>query len=72
MSTWSHNKNAAKNKARNIGSDDNPADFNPIEFLLLDDSLENTQNMLTRKVNILQKKYGYLPADDLSILRIKF
>ncbi len=51
---------------------DNPAGFNPIEFLLLDNSLENTQNMLTRKVNILHKKYGYLPADDLSILRIKF
>ena len=51
---------------------DNPADFDPIQFLLLDNMLENTQNMLTRKINILQKKYGYLPADDISIIRIKF
>lgn len=51
---------------------DNPADFSPIDFLLLDSSLENTQNMLTRKTNILQKKYGYLPADDISIIRVKF
>jgi len=51
---------------------DNPADFNPVDFLLLDNSLDTTQNMLTRKTNILHKKYGYLPADDISIIRVKF
>lgn len=51
---------------------DNPEGFSPIDFLLLDNTLENTQNMLNRKVNILQTKYGYLPADDISIIRVKF
>lgn len=38
-------------------------------FLLVDDSFAKMDNMLTRKFNILHKKHGFLPGDDLSIVR---
>jgi Protein phosphatase 2C len=47
-------------------------DFNPINYLLKDNTFENLPNMLNRKFNILQKQYGYQPADDVSVIRISF
>ncbi|MCU0445987.1 MAG: protein phosphatase 2C domain-containing protein [Microscillaceae bacterium] len=47
------------------------ADFDPITYLLTDSFLAQHANMLTRKCNILQKQYGFLPADDVSIIRLR-
>jgi hypothetical protein len=41
-------------------------------FLLIDNSFAKMENMLTRKFNILHKKHGFLPGDDLSIVRWRF
>jgi hypothetical protein len=49
-----------------------PEGFNPVDYLLKDDFLAQHPNMLTRKFIILQKQYGFAPADDVSIIRIKF
>lgn len=49
-----------------------PEDFDPIHYLLVDNYLENNIQMLSRKTNILQSQYGFLPADDLSIVRVVF
>jgi hypothetical protein len=51
---------------------DLPEGFSAIDFLLFDNSFENNDNMLKRKLTILEKKYGFQPADDVSIVRIKF
>lgn len=51
---------------------DIPEGFSPMNFLLLDDSLAHLDNMLVRKCNILDKKYGFKPGDDVAIVRVKF
>jgi hypothetical protein len=45
---------------------------NPIDFLVKDEGLMDTKNMLERKYNILQNKYCMINTDDLSLIRIKF
>jgi hypothetical protein len=47
-------------------------EFSPVEYLLENKDFENSSNMLTKKATILEKKYGYLPFDDVSIIRIIF
>ena len=42
-----------------------------IEYLLIDESLSNHENMLFRKITDLENYYGLLPGDDLTIIRIK-
>jgi len=46
--------------------------INPIDFLVKDEGLMDTKNMLERKYNILQNKYCLINTDDLSVIRIKF
>lgn len=41
-------------------------------YLLVDDSLQNINNMLNRKINILQLKQNLSPADDIAIVRLIF
>ena len=43
-----------------------------IDFITQDEEFKDNDTMLHRKVNILSKKYGYLPADDLGIIRVIF
>lgn len=45
---------------------------NPIDFLIKDESLMATKNMLERKHNILNSKFYMTNTDDLSVIRIKF
>jgi hypothetical protein len=45
---------------------------NPIEFLVKNEGLMDTKNMLERKYNILHNKYCMVNTDDLSLIRIKF
>lgn len=45
---------------------------NPIDFLVKDESLMETKNMLERKCNILKNKFNMIHTDDLSLIRIKF
>ena len=49
-----------------------PEDFNPLTFLLLDPAFSNNANMLGRKYNILDRKYGFKPGDDISIIRVRW
>jgi hypothetical protein len=51
---------------------DLPEGFSPVDFLLNNTEWSNQPNMLTRKFNILEKTYGFKPADDIGILRIIF
>lgn len=51
---------------------DTPEGFDIAHFLLVEDTFAKMENMLTRKFNILHKKYGFLPGDDLSIVRWRF
>jgi len=51
---------------------ENSGDILPVEYLLKDAQFQNNQLMLKRKLNILETKYGYKPADDISIIRILF
>ncbi len=46
--------------------------INPIDFLVKDETLMQTKNMLERKYNILQNKYCMINTDDLSVIRLKF
>ena len=46
--------------------------INPIDFLVKDEALMDTKNMLERKYNILQNKYCMINTDDISLIRIKF
>lgn len=46
---------------------DLPADFNPINYLFFDDQWTNLPTMLYRKANVLDKKHGFLPYDDLGV-----
>lgn len=45
---------------------------NALEFLVKDESLMSTKNMLERKYNIIQSKFCMINTDDLSVVRIKF
>jgi len=45
--------------------------ISPIDFLVKDEGLIDTKNMLERKYNILQNKYCMINTDDLSLIRIK-
>ena len=45
--------------------------INPIDFLVKDEGLIDTKNMLERKYNILLNKYCMINTDDLSLIRIK-
>lgn len=45
---------------------------NPIDFLVKDEGLIATKNMLERKYNILHNKFCMVNTDDLSLIRIKF
>jgi hypothetical protein len=47
---------------------DLPADFMPKDFLLLHEQWANLPTMLTRKCNVLQTQYGYLPYDDVGVV----
>jgi hypothetical protein len=49
-----------------------PENFSVIDYLTENRELENQPAMLVRKYNILDKKYGFLPADDISLIRIIF
>lgn len=44
---------------------------NPIDFLVKDEGLIDTVNMLERKYNILRNQYCLVNTDDLSLIRIK-
>lgn len=46
--------------------------INPIDFLVKDEGLMSTKNMLERKYNILRNGYSMVNTDDLSVIRIKF
>ena len=46
--------------------------INPIDFLVNDEGLIETKNMLERKYNILHNKFCMVNTDDLSLIRIKF
>lgn len=45
--------------------------IDPIDFLVKDEGLIDTKNMLERKYNILKNKYCLINTDDLSVIRIK-
>lgn len=45
--------------------------INAIDFLVKDESLMDTKNMLERKYNIIKNKYCMINTDDLSLIRIK-
>ena len=49
-----------------------PEGFDPMHFLLIDESFIKNHNMLNRKCNILEKKYGFKPGDDVAIIRMRF
>ncbi len=49
-----------------------PEGFKVLDYLLLDREFEQNANMLGKKCNILETKYGLLPADDVSVIRIRF
>ncbi len=51
---------------------DAPEDLDIPSFFMIDESFTQVDNMLVRKFNILDKKYGFQPADDVSIVRWKF
>lgn len=51
---------------------DLPENFDVIDYLLKDNFLENNPNMLQRKMRILETQYGFQPADDVAIIRVKF
>ncbi len=51
---------------------DLPADFNPVQYLLFDDQWKHLPNMLYRKCTVLDKKYGFLPYDDIGIVMMIF
>lgn len=46
--------------------------MDPIKLLLCDTNLAHMPNMLTRKFNILEKRYTCHPGDDLGIVRMRF
>jgi Protein phosphatase 2C len=56
---------------KNLPKEDS-RDIQPLEFLVIDTQFQNNQLMLKRKLNILENKHGYTPADDISIIRILF
>lgn len=45
---------------------------NVLDFLVKDESLMSTKNMLERKYNIIKSKFCMINTDDLSLVRIKF
>lgn len=44
--------------------------IDPVNFLLLDKDSYDLNNMLSKKLNILEEKYGLKPTDDLAVIRI--
>lgn len=51
---------------------DLPEGLEPMRFLLKDTQFAHQANMLNRKCIILEKKYNYLPGDDIAVVRIRF
>lgn len=49
-----------------------PEDLDIPSFFMVEESFAKVENMLVRKFNILDKKYGFQPADDVSIVRWRF
>ena len=47
-----------------------PQNIDPVHYLLIDDSLQASGNMLETKFQILEKEYGLFPYDDLGMIRI--
>ena len=47
-----------------------PQTVDPVHFLLIDDSHQDSVNMLEEKYRILKKEYGLFPYDDLGMIRI--
>ena len=47
-----------------------PQDIDPVHYLLIDDSHQDSGNMLETKFQILAKEYGLFPYDDLGMIRI--
>ena len=45
-------------------------DFDPIHYLLIDNTWENNKIMLSKKVNIIRTKYKSIHKDDLSVIRL--
>jgi hypothetical protein len=48
----------------------NDISVNPIEYLLVDNTGSDNQNMLNVKVKNLEKDFGLKPMDDIAIVRI--
>jgi len=44
--------------------------IDPVQYLLIDDTLKDTDNMLEEKFRILQEEHGLVPYDDLGMIRI--
>ncbi|KFF07822.1 protein phosphatase 2C domain-containing protein [Chryseobacterium luteum] len=44
--------------------------INPVEYLMTDQSYDDTEEMLNRKLKNLEHHYGLKPTDDLAIVRI--
>lgn len=51
---------------------DLPEGFDPVDFLLKNTMFTNLPNMVQRKLVILQKRYGFQPGDDVSMIRARF
>ncbi len=44
--------------------------IDPVRYLLIDETLKDSDNMLGQKFKILQEEHGLMPYDDLGIVRI--
>jgi hypothetical protein len=44
----------------------------PIHYLLIDQEFHQADNMLDRKLDLLQKSYGPSPIDDVALIRVLF
>ncbi len=51
---------------------DTPEELDIPIFFMIEESFAKMENMLVRKFNILDKKYGFQAADDVSIVRWRF
>jgi hypothetical protein len=47
-----------------------PQSIDPLHYLLVDDTLMDSGNMLESKYKILEQEHGLIPYDDLGIIRI--
>lgn len=54
-------------KIKKVDSEDN---INSIEYLMMDQTGSNTDEMLNQKIKKLEHQYGLKPTDDLSIIRL--